>query len=244
MNPYAVSDSIAPHSPAVRPALLASSPRKRASSARARARPAAALPPEQLAALAQALLPARRLRGLDASLAIGRAIVEHLYDGDPSAWRLRSPKVLSLRRLAATALLPTTPAALCRALMVHEVWSRAAAGQPWSQLSASHYRAVSGLDATLQARLLEDAWRRGLPADELRRLADARRRRRAPKGGRLSEHPIARLIERLEREVAAGDAAALDASTDLERSRAEAWAVRSETVAWRCLELARRLRHC
>jgi hypothetical protein len=215
--------------------------RSRARGAPARDPVETALEPERLHALGEALVASASLRGLERSLALARALVDHLYAGDASAWRLRSPKMLPLRTLGRS--LGTTPAALCRALAVHEVWSRSAEGRPWAQLSASHYRAVQNLEPGAQAELLEEAWRDGLSADALRRRIAMRGERREVKGGRLPDHPVARLVTRIERELSAVDAASISRARDeLERRIAHDLAARSEAAARRCLDLARELR--
>lgn len=193
--------------------------------------------------LAERLGKATALRGLEASLAVGEAIAEVLYDGDASAWRLRSPKSVSLRGLVERANLPMTAAALCRALGVYEVWATVAKGQPWSSLSASHYRAVLDLPAELQAELLERAWREQIPSERLRDEAKARSPERRARGGRLPTHPVARMVERIEREYAAVKRPELERRLlDLERERAWTLAARCELVATRLDDLARRLR--
>ena len=200
-----------------------------------------ALDPERLVQLGEALGASASLRGLERTLALARALVDLLYGGDASAWRLRSPKTLPLRTLARS--LGTTPAALCRALAVHEVWSRAAEGRPWSQLSASHYRAVQNVDVALQVELLEEAWREGLSAEAVRRRVAVRGERREQRGGRLPDEPVARLLTRLERELSAADAATISRTREeLERRVVHDLASRSEAIARRCLNLARELR--
>lgn len=192
-------------------------------------------------ALGEALGASSSLRGLERTLSLARALVEHLYGGDVGAWRLRSPKALSLRALARS--LGTTPAALCRALTVFEVWTHAAEGRPWAQLSASHYRAVQHLDVDAQMDLLEEAWREGLSADAIRRRIAPRDERREARGGRLPDQPVARLVTRIERELSAVDAETISRTrAELERRVAQDLAARSEAVGRRCLELARELR--
>ena len=182
-------------------------------------------------------------RGLESSLAVGEAVAELLYDGDPAAWRLRSPKSVSLRGLVEEADLPMTPAALCRALGVYEVWATVAKGQPWSGLSASHYRAVLDLPVALQSSLLEQAWREQVSAERLREQAKELGPERRPRGGRLPTHPLARMVERIEREYSTyRRRSETRRIRDLEAVRAESLATRCESIADRLLTLARRLR--
>jgi hypothetical protein len=182
-------------------------------------------------------------RGLELELSIGRAVAEMLYDGDPSTWRLRSPKRVSLRRMVEDAELAITPAALCRALGVYEVWSVAARGRPWHKLSASHYRAVLDVPVEEQRALLEEAWREHLPADELRRRAKVEGQRRSARGGRLPTHPVARMVERVEREVALlGRRASGLRLHELKQARSDALALRCDRLAVRLQDLGRRLR--
>ncbi len=207
-------------------------------------RPSSPSPPEDpMDELVARLAAANARRGLEASLAVGEAIAELLYDGDPTAWRLRSPKSVSLRGLVEQANLGMTPAALCRALGVYEVWATVAKGQPWSALSASHYRAVLDLPASRQSELLEHAWREQVPAERLRAQAKEHGPDRRPRGGRLPSHPIARMVERIEREYSVvGRRDMIRRLEDLERGRAASLAARCESVADRLLDIARRLR--
>lgn len=242
MGRVEVSTSLSTDSSSL-PSLHAAAPpgRKRRARAAARDPVALVLDPERLVALGEALGAMDSLRGLERSLALARTLVDHLYEGDPSAWRLRSPKTLPLRKLARS--LGTTSAALCRALAVHEVWSRSAEGRPWAQLSSSHYRAVQNVEGGMQIELLEEAWREGLSAEELRRRIAMRGERRDVRGGRLPEEPVARMVTRLERELAAVDAATISRARDeLARRITQDLASRSEAVARRCFDLARELR--
>jgi hypothetical protein len=220
---------------------LDSSPRRRpASRARPRRASPAWLDPELARLLTEAL---SSRRGLELSLAVGEVVVTRLYDGDVAAWRLRSPKELSLRRMVREGRLPLTAAAMCRALGVYEVWTTAARGRDWANLSASHYRAVVGLPTEVQSALLEDAWRQQTTAQVLRLRAQQHGTARRGRGGRLPQDPIAQLVERVEREYSARSAADLAVpGRDLARPVAASLAARCEVLALRLSDLAAALR--
>lgn len=58
---------------------------------------------------------------LQLALAIGRVVIEELYSGDLSRWRLRGPKDHSLRRLANDPRLTISASALYRAIGIYEL---------------------------------------------------------------------------------------------------------------------------
>jgi hypothetical protein len=95
-----------------------------------------------------------RTASLEFALRVGAVIVHHFYGGDTDAWRLRGPKTASFRRLAEHPGLPMSPGALYRCVAIFELCDRLGAPSRWRNLGASHLRAVLGLDAEVQERVL------------------------------------------------------------------------------------------
>jgi len=194
----------------------------------------------ELVAVVEAVQAALAERGLARSLAVARALIHHVYDGDVHKFRTRERKSVSLRRLSE--LVPVSAAALYRCLSVHEIWLRTR-GHQWPKLGAAHYRAVESLLPTTQAPWLARAAANGWSAARLREAVLASGVRVADRGGRLPEHPVARLVSRLHRELGIVDSIAgcLDVHPD-QRQAMAALADRLEEAAARCRSHAARLR--
>jgi hypothetical protein len=207
--------------------------------------PPLVLEPDGLAAVS-ATVAAGPPRGLAFAIHVGRTVADQLFGGDPGAWRDRIGHELTLRTIVQGARLPLSVPGLYRCLAIHEIHARLAertGSSDFSPLTASHFRAVLDVSPVLQDALILEARIHGWSVDELR--AEARRRgmRRPTRGGRLPAHPVARLVERLEREesrcvpeIEQGSLATLGTRT------AEDLAVRCEGLSSRLAELARALR--
>ena len=188
-----------------------------------------------------ALQRATGLPGLTRTLAIGRILTEGLYAGDPAAFRSRSAKSTSLRRLVKLGS-PLSASALYRALSIHEIWTRVG-GRRWSTLSAAHYRAVEAVPAVAQQQWLALAAQHGWSGAQLRGAIVTGCAQVVSRGGRLPKHPIERFALRAERELAslARMTRRIEAS-EQERVRLAELATRLEAIAAQCLDYVRRIR--
>lgn len=105
----------------------------------------------------------RRLNGLcrkatlEFALKVGQLVIETIYSGDLSKWRIRdSTKERSLRKLVRHPDFPMSPPALYRSIALYELCQRIDIGQ-WSHISSSHLRLVLPLPEGEQIRLLHMA---------------------------------------------------------------------------------------
>lgn len=196
--------------------------------------------PLQLQEIVAAINTAAHHRGLARCLHVARIIVERIYGGNPAAFRSREGKAVSLRRLADNGV-PLSPAALYRCLSVHEIWVRVD-GSRWPRLAASHYRAVESLVPELQEPWLRKAAERAWSAASLRESIRAAGARVTARGGRLPEHPMARFVARVERELAKLDQVTpeLGVSAD-ERAEMRRVASALDAIAMRCRAHAQRV---
>lgn len=132
------------------------------------------------------------------ALAVGRIVVETLYDGDLTAWRSRERKDHALRTLAARSDLPVSASALYRALAVYELSRRVGEHTMSStHLGLCHLRAVLGLSPELQQRLLELAEKERWTVVRLEREILGLRPGARPNGGRRPVAPYIRSIHRI-----------------------------------------------
>ena len=135
---------------------------------------------------------------LSFALAVGRIVIDSLYDGDLGAWRSRERKDHALRTLAARSDLPVSASALYRALAVYELSQRAGEGMMTStHLGLSHLRAVLGLPAEVQKRLLKLAEEERWTVARLEREILGLRPRARPNGGRRPVAPYIKSIRRI-----------------------------------------------
>jgi hypothetical protein len=126
-----------------------------------------------------------RTASIGFALEVGRAVVEGLYQGDPTGWRTRARKDYALRILAASPELPVSASALYRALAIYELHvSTECDVTAWRHLGASHVRAVLGLDTSRQMALLSAAERAGWTVARLEREALQHRSAARIRGGR------------------------------------------------------------
>lgn len=178
---------------------------------------------------------------LQLALAIGRVVIEDLYDNDLSRWRLRGPKDYSLRQLATDPRLTISASALYRAIGIYELKVRMPDHPLWEQLTACHLRAVLGLPEAEQTQLLERATKErwSIPAIE-QAAGTTRAQHKNSRGGRPRKPRFARSIEFAEKalsddDVVFGDLDALDEMTPQQRAEL---ARRLQFVRQRCDELA------
>lgn len=141
---------------------------------------------------------------VDQVVEVGRRVIEHLYDGELSAWRSRGPKAHSLRALARRSDLPVSSSALYRAVALYELSERLGGLGTWARagLGISHLRLVLGLPADDQRRLLDRAAAESWTVAEFER-ATAEVRRSQPdvgkRGGRPRLPRFVKVINRLRR---------------------------------------------
>lgn len=137
---------------------------------------------------------------LQVALAIGRIVIEEIFDGDPARWRQRGPKDPSLRQLAAEPRLTISASALYRSIGIYELKLRHADHPMWDSLSACHLRAVLGLPAAEQVRLLDQATTEAWTSQALEHAAAASRdNHKTSRGGRPRKLQLLRVIESAER---------------------------------------------
>ena len=137
---------------------------------------------------------------LQMALTIGRIVIEEIYDGDLTSWRQRGPKDTSLRHLAADPRLTISASALYRALGIYELKIRHADHPMWEMLTACHLRAVLGLPAPEQTRLLDLATANSWTTQALEQAAAASRDcHKTSRGGRPRKLQLIRAIESAER---------------------------------------------
>lgn len=134
------------------------------------------------------------------ALTIGRIVIEEIYDGDLTSWRQRGPKDTSLRHLAVDPRLTISASALYRALGIYELKIRHADHPMWEMLTVCHLRAVLGLPAPEQTRLLDLATASSWTTQALEQAAAASRDcHKTSRGGRPRKLQLVRAIESAER---------------------------------------------
>ncbi|MCY1059599.1 hypothetical protein [Nannocystis sp. SCPEA4] len=137
---------------------------------------------------------------LQLALAVGRIVIEEVYDGDLSAWRQRGQKDSSLRQLAADPRLTISASALYRAIGIYELKVRLPHHPMWDMLTACHLRAVLGLPEGEQGRLLDLATQNGWTIQAIERAAAASRdSHKSSRGGRPRKPGLVRAVEFAER---------------------------------------------
>jgi hypothetical protein len=121
---------------------------------------------------------------LDVACAIGKLIVDELYDGKVDVWCRDGTRRSSYRRLAARGDLLLSPSALCRAVAVHALCERLGGPTVWRHLTASHMQEVLALEGGQQERLLRAAdtghWTVSRLRAEVVKQRSTRRLRRPP----------------------------------------------------------------
>ncbi|NJK31532.1 MAG: hypothetical protein HC927_03400 [Deltaproteobacteria bacterium] len=181
---------------------------------------------------------------LTLALAIGRVVIEELYSGDLSRWRLRGPKDHSLRRLATDPRLTISASALYRAIGIYELKVRLPDHPLWEQLTICHLRAVLGLPEDEQTQLLERATNESWSIPMLEQAAGkTRAQHKSSRGGRPRKPRFARSIEFAEKALSDDEAAFgdLDALEEMSAEQRAELTQRLQFVRRRCAELARLL---
>jgi hypothetical protein len=94
---------------------------------------------------------------LNFALAVGRYVIDKLYDGDLTRWRARNPaKDHSIRKLARHPDLAMSPDALYRSIATFELCERLGM-ESWKHVSTTHIKLVLPLPHGEQSRLLNAA---------------------------------------------------------------------------------------
>lgn len=124
-----------------------------------------------------------RLASLQVAIEVGALVVEKIF-GDVEQYRSRGEKDISYRRLAEHPELPFSAATLYRFVAVYELVQRFPGLAKSSYFELAHLRAVLGLPAATQERLLRIAEHERLTGEQLHGRADAERERDPSRRGR------------------------------------------------------------
>jgi hypothetical protein len=111
----------------------------------------------RLDALARRINALYRKATLEVVCAVGKLVLDELYDGQVDQWCQDGTRRMSYRRLAARGDLVLSPSALCRAVAVHALCERLGGREAWRHLTASHVQEVLPLEGPQQERLLRAA---------------------------------------------------------------------------------------
>lgn len=141
----------------------------------------AAVPDTVIEAVVQTLRAMQEGATLQFALAVGQLVTERFFDGDIQKLRSHGPKDVSLRRLAEHPDLPFSASTLTRAVGVYELVDRLSGVDAIKRISYSHLRAVLGVPAAQQQRLLEKAANDAWPVARLE--TEAQKHRRDGRGG-------------------------------------------------------------
>jgi hypothetical protein len=109
---------------------------------------------DKLDDLARRINEASRGAALDLAYAVGRLIIQELYEDSLTAWSRHGTRRRSYQRLAARNDLLLSPSALCRAVGVYALCERHGGRASWPNLSVSHLQEVLALQSPDQERLL------------------------------------------------------------------------------------------
>jgi len=133
---------------------------------------AAPVADEMLEQVANQLRDLKRNATLTLALEVGRIIVEGLYDGDRDAWRARKTKDSSFRKLAERDDVSMSRSTLQRSVAVYVMVQELGLDvSTWRHLGLSHARAVLGLPAEKQQKLLTSAEEKGWTVKQLESYA-------------------------------------------------------------------------
>lgn len=133
---------------------------------------------------------------VDLSLKVGQVVVERFFDGDALNWR--EHQQISFRRLARHPELPMSASALRRCVGLYELTQRLGDLTRFERLGASHFRAVLGLNTSLQRDLLAEANEQAWTVAELESRVAKLRHKPQGRGGRPRVPPLVKLIRQLE----------------------------------------------
>jgi hypothetical protein len=143
---------------------------------------------------------------LQFALSVGELVIETLYSGDISRFRLHHRKHhAALRKIAADPELAMSPSALYRSIAIYELCERLGV-RSWKHVSTSHLRLVLALGADEQAHLLQEAETQRWPVRRLEEQVAALTRGRSPppgRGGRRRRSRLRKTIDGLQRDLRA-----------------------------------------
>jgi hypothetical protein len=137
-----------------------------------------------------------RVGTLELALDIGEIVFRRVYAGDMELLRRNGPKDVSFSKLAAHPDLPISRASLWRAVSLYELSVRLPRVRESKHLGVSHMRAVLGLPAAVQEKLLTRAEKQRWKVAELEARASSTRR--GP-GGRPRKLEMFRALDGLMR---------------------------------------------
>src|SRR3954447_7074553 len=109
--------------------------------------------PPDVEALVRDLRQLYQATGIGLMVQIGGTIVDRLYDGDVSRWRLHHRKDTSFRKLAAHPELPFQASTLYRAVEIYLLVQRRPAIARLERVGPSHLQEILGLEGEAQDRL-------------------------------------------------------------------------------------------
>lgn len=137
-----------------------------------------------------------RASSLQLALDVGEIVFTTIFGGDAAAFRARGPKHTSFRRLALHPELPMSASNLWRAVAIYELSLRFPALVSAQHLGVCHVRAVLGLPAAEQERLLNRAEKERWA---LSRLEAQAARQRKGQGGRPPKLEVLKALDSLRR---------------------------------------------
>jgi hypothetical protein len=137
-----------------------------------------------------------RVGTLALALDIGEIVFRRVFGSDVELVRRNGPKDVSFSKLAAHPDLPLSRASLWRAVALYELSLRVPRVKDSKHLGVSHLRAVLGLPARVQERLLTRAERQRWKVAELEAEATSTRR---GQGGRPPKLEVLRALDGLMR---------------------------------------------
>lgn len=137
-----------------------------------------------------------RVGTLEMALNVGEIVFRRIFGGDVEALRDRGPKDNSFARLAERDDIGISRANLWRSVAIYELSLRLPVLRESEHLGVSHVRAVLGLPARAQERLLARAERERMDVEVVEREAAGARR---GQGGRPRKLEVFRAIEAIMR---------------------------------------------
>jgi hypothetical protein len=139
-----------------------------------------------------------RTETVNLHIAIGRLVIDRLYQGDFSRWRRKGSKETSLRKLASRSgkELMVSATTLYRAVAMYELVERLGISG-WKHLSVSHLRGVLAVPQAEQKRLLTVAESEKWTVEHLERETARLRHRSGAQRGRPRLPPFVKTIHRL-----------------------------------------------
>jgi len=108
-----------------------------------------------------------RASALEFALSVGKLVVSAFFDGEVANMKANIDTNVSYRKLARHAMLPMSPATLCRSVAIYAFCQQTRI-EDWHHISVSHIKLVLPLPAEQQIRLLDEADRNRWPTRRLR----------------------------------------------------------------------------